>query len=102
MRHEVYNIDGVTWVRIPKKLAHNLFTANIPIIIAPCNIRLDSPYCRYAPFTATDLEHEYGATIPFNNFVNQFEWYNCQYNDMGKYAKFFVNQYDLTSYELTK
>ena len=99
MRNESYNLMGTMWVRIPKAVAHKLYVCNIPLLIAPCKYRLDSPggcgfYCK-----KTDQQKELGFTPHFRQLVSEYEYYNCN-NELGRYAKFFVNQYDLTSYEL--
>ena len=99
MRREEYIIDGKMWVRIPKQLAHRMYVCNIPLLIAPCKFRLDGIwgcgfYCK-----KTEQQKEYGYTPHFRTLVNEYEYYNCNH-ELGRYTKFFVKQYDLTSYEL--
>ena len=100
MRKDEYLIDGIMWVRIPKTLAHRLYVCNIPLLIAPCNYRLNSPYGVGFYCKKTDQQKEHGYTPHFRTLVNEYEYYNCN-NELGRYAKFFVNQYDITSYEMT-
>lgn len=38
----------------------------------------------------TELFKRYGEVIDFDRFMNGYEWYNCQYNEFGKYAKYFI------------
>ena len=101
MRKEEYIIDDKMFVRIPKSIARKIYTANIPIIFAPCLANLNSPWCYYSPFKKCDVDFEDNGDVDFDTFLGFFDYYNL-HQGMGNYTKFFVNQYDLISYELDK
>lgn len=99
MRNEHYIIDNTMWVRVPKTTARKMYNANYLIIFAPCLVNLNSPWCYASPFKRTDVEHEYSSYMSFDRFLSQWEYYNLM-QGTGDYAKFFVTQYDYTSFNM--
>ena len=73
--------------RISKARARKEFNAGndvfiMPVKASPVNIWF-SPYCanRFAWYT---------ENRSFDSIVNEYEFYNCNYNELGKYAAFYV------------
>ena len=82
------------YTRISKATARKLFLDGKTIAIVPCKCDPDNKF--FPAFTANrrDKEEfvidEIGMKNYFDNMVNSFEYYNCQYNETGKYAAFYT------------
>lgn len=86
-------IEG--WTRVSRVRARKLYDAGETIKICPVKV---NPCNEYYPmslninkndkFEVEPLEWE----LKFDSRVNQFEWYNCNYNETGKYAAFYVRK----------
>ena len=86
-------IEG--WIRVSKKTARRLYDEGktirlCPVKTHPCNkyhpISLDIN--KGDKFDVEPLEWE----LKFDARVNRFEFYNCQYNELGKYSAFYVRE----------
>lgn len=83
------------WIRITKAKARKLYDAGKTIRVCPCKV---NPCNEYYPlsfdinkddnFTVEQLDWE----LKFDARVNRFEYYNCQYNETGKYSAFYVKK----------
>lgn len=82
------------YTRVNKATARKSFLDGKTIAIVPCKCNPDSKF--FPPFTANRRDKEQfvidetGMTNYFNSMVNSFEYYNCQYNETGKYAAFYI------------
>lgn len=67
------------WERISKRQARNLYNKGASIVIAPCKVH---------PFGVMGgLEINNGLDYDFDQWVNRFQYYNCNY-ECGYYAAF--------------
>lgn len=88
-------IDG--YMRVSKRTARKLYDAGRKIRLCPvkCN-----PCNEYYPMSFDiskddHIESEptmFDWEIQFDTRVNRFEYYNCQYNELGKYSAFYVRE----------
>ena len=85
MRKEQYVIDGVTYTRISKATARKLFDDGNVIGICPVNINPESIWDGMCEF---QKGHKF-ENWSFDDFVNNFIYYCCQIEEVGKYPKFF-------------
>lgn len=72
--------------RINKTTARKMWNEGHNFIIVPCKC---SPAGIGALYTETDLSEDYSTRRPFDTFVNEFEFYNCN-NETGRYAAFYT------------
>ncbi len=88
-------IEG--WMRISKSMARKLYDAGQTIRVCPCKV---NPCNEYYPLSF-DMNKEddvyseptmFDWEIKFDTRVNRFEYYNCQYNETGKYSAFYVKK----------
>lgn len=89
MRQEIYENNGFELVRVNKAKARKLYYEGHTILLFPCNVNIDSPLCG-AIEIANGRADNFGYDDPFDVSVNHFEYYNCQHNYLGRYAKFFI------------
>lgn len=84
-RIEFKDKDGNTWVRISKKEAKNRYEKGEELIFIPCKAR---------PFTEWHLECLISPEKerPFESVVNEFSFYNCQTNELGKYPSYYKKE----------
>ena len=89
------------YTRISKREAEKRFVAGEPILICPCKMRPNDRF--WGGSYITDLKHEldvYGMNDSepvaretkgaiFINLCLLFTYYNCQYNETGKYPAFY-------------
>lgn len=67
------------WERISKKQARNLYNKGVSLVVAPCRVH---------PFGIMGrLEVKNSLGYDFDKWVNEFEYYNCNY-ECGYYAAF--------------
>ena len=86
-------VDG--WKRISKKAARKLYNEGKTIRLCPVKIH---PCNEYYPMSFDmnkddkfDVE-PFDWELEFDTRVNRFEYYNCQYNELGRYAAFYVKE----------
>lgn len=72
--------------RTNKAIARKMWNEGRNFIIVPCKC---SPVGIGALYTETDLSEDYNTRRPFDTFVNEFEFYNCN-NETGRYAAFYI------------
>ena len=88
--------DGNTqFKRISKVAARKAYDAGLPVVFCPVKLYPFGgfrPSCMLQRDFADDLERaEFGLKADsFNDRVQDFEWYNCNLNETGKYAAFYV------------
>lgn len=68
-------------VKVDKRKARKLFYKGATVYLWACKANIFSPWCSYC--------YANNAEVDFDIFVNEFEYYNCNY-EMGYYAKYFV------------
>ena len=83
--------------RITKKEARRLYNENKPLLIMPCKVNpsYEGGFAVSMIIQKSKINSfEYGfQTVVFrDNFdkaINCFEYYNCCYNELGKYTAFY-------------
>lgn len=85
MRKETYTIDGVTFTRVTKTVARNLFDNGEVIGICPVNVNPKSIWDGMCEFQKGCKCENWS----FGDFANSFTYYNCQTDETGRYPKFF-------------
>ena len=87
------NIEINGYKRVTKTTARKLYNAGQTIRLCPvkCN-----PCNAYYPM-GFDMNKDdefsvepFDWELKFDTRVNRFEYYNCQYNELGKYSAFYV------------
>ncbi len=83
------------WKRVSKRTARKLYEEGktirvCPVKINPCNEYYPMSYdiSKDDKFGGEPLEWE----KKFDSRVNAFEYYNCQYNETGKYSAFYIKE----------
>ena len=87
--------SGSTFTRVSKRTAKNKYVSGHTIVICPCNLR---PFGAWHPEAMLNKSNEYknytgdeGIEKTFDSLVNSFEYYNCRFNETGKYASFYIH-----------
>ena len=87
--------DG--WIRVDKRTARRLYNEGhtirlVPVKCSPVNntvwhtVNIKDRGCAGIDPELFDWE------LKFDSRVNQFEYYNCQYNELGKYSAYYVRE----------
>ena len=81
-------IETHTYKRIDKRTARSLYNAGHTIYLVPCKIWPDDekPWWMQ-PYPINKKEDE-----SFDNHRNAYEYYNCNLNELGYYAAFYVKK----------
>jgi hypothetical protein len=83
-------------IKITKTIARKLWGKK-DIVLCPSNLRPGLPFRPDMTVFAADIEkalaseydHEKDAAA-FDAYVRNFEWYNCEDNETGKHASFYL------------
>jgi len=87
----------MNFTRINKKKARRLYDDGATLYIVPCKVYLElkGAWIRPCDLKKSDVEEEYkgfadlAATYSFDSRVNNFEYYNCNY-ELGSYTAFYT------------
>lgn len=89
------NITIGEWTRVSKKTARKLYDEGQTVRICPCKV---NPANKFYPLSL-DINKEdkfdvepFDWELKFDTRVNRFEYYNCQYNELGKYSAYYVRK----------
>lgn len=85
MRDITYVDKGFTFKRINKKQARAAYRSGLKVAFCPVNLRPGEPY---HPEIIQDAKANGGT--PWSDILNAFEWYNCNNNEVGRYAAFYI------------
>lgn len=86
-------IEG--WIRISKQKARKLYDEGQTVKLCPVKAH---PCNEYYPLSldinkGDKFEIEpFDWELKFDTRVNRFEYYNCQYAELGKYSAFYVRR----------
>ena len=72
-------------IKVNKTKARKLYDAGVALFLIPCKVSLDNIWGIGGFF-----DKSCGKT--FDALVNEFEYYNCNNNEMGKYCSFYFKQ----------
>lgn len=73
--------------RINKAMARNEYNNGNSVFILPCKVRLDTGWI--LPYM---INSSINDAESFDKIVNAYEYYNCQYNETGKYASYYLKE----------
>jgi len=79
-------VDG--YRRVSKNEARNLFDAHEGFFIFPCKVLPSNQWGIGAKIEKND----FAIGCDFDRLVDAYEQWNCQYNEWGKYASFYVKE----------
>ena len=80
-------------IKINKTRARRLFNEGITIYLLPCNVGLSSIWVKPCPINNRELNEFMNIDISyFDSQVNNFEYYNCNCNELGKYSHFYIEE----------
>ena len=83
------------YTRVSKARARKLYDAGTTIRLCP--VKCD-PTNEFYPMSFDINKDDRFDTEPlpwelkFDARVNNYEWYNCQYNELGKYSAFYIRK----------
>ena len=94
MTRHTFNYDGNTYIRVSRRQAKRQYMQGKTIVMTPCNLIPFSPWAYEFYLRKVDRK-EYCSTDSeysedFDSYVNSFEYYNCNHNETGRYASFYV------------
>ena len=79
--------------RISKATAKKEYMQGKTIAFCPCKVNPENkwiiPYCVNRQQRQDYVIDDIGALNDFIALVNSYEYYNCQYNETGKYCAFY-------------
>ena len=85
-------IETRHWRRITKAKAKKMYMeGDGPILIVPHKV---NPENRFGIGLPIHNQFEPSTEEEWNNFLNEYCWYNCQYNVLGRYPAFYERRYD--------
>lgn len=77
-------------VKINKKQARKLFANGASIMLYACKANINSAWNSPCIIDNRECLNELDNAVKiFDTYVNEFEFYNCNY-EMGYYAKYFI------------
>lgn len=91
---------AVNYVRVNKAQARRMYRSGITIRLLPCKCA-DSladgsgVWIKPSEISLLTTEHDQNQ---FDRDVNEYEWYNCQYHELGYYAHYYVTEDDLEAF----
>ena len=77
------------FIRVQKKTARKLYNQGLEILIVPNKV---DPLNRWGIGYYANKDDGDGFERDFDKVVSYFEYYNCQYNELGKYAAFYAKE----------
>ena len=82
------NLDTGNYKRIRKDVARRLYNEGKTVYLTPSNVVASNtnPWVKPCPISKS----KWGWERDFDRVVNKFEYYNCNYNELGYYANFWL------------
>lgn len=78
---------GISWTRVSKRHARSAYNAGHDVIIAPVNI---APFNPWRPHARISNKRQWGCDVTFDSIINEYEYYNCNSNEVGRYPAYYV------------
>jgi len=78
------NVDG--YQRVSKRTAERLYNSGTTLYLYACKVRPNNQWISPAKTNINTSDQS------FENMVNVFEHYNCNYNELGKYTAFYIQE----------
>ena len=79
--------NGATYRRITKAMAKRLYNDGLTVIVCPSNLKPFTPWNVEQPFNINDNDEN---ASDFDKRILFFTFYNCNSNEAGHYAAFYV------------
>jgi len=74
--------------RVSKRTARRIYEGGGVIHLLPCKMRPDNMWESPMPISTEKNE------LSFDQQIRWFEFYDCQYNECGRYAAFYIREED--------
>ena len=78
---------GTSWTRVSKRRAKSAYNAGYDVIIAPVNM---APFDQWRTHAQVSSKCRWGVDVTFDSIVNEYEYYNCNSNEVGRYPAYYV------------
>jgi len=75
--------------KVNKPTARKMYNAGKEVYICPCKV---NPRNNWGIGHFFQKEEGDGFEQNFDRLVSHYEYYNCQYNELGKYAAYYVKE----------
>ena len=79
--------DGACWARVSKRRARSAYEAGNDVIITPVYV---DPFNMWHTHTRINNKRRWGVDVTFDSIVNEYEYYNCNSNEVGRYPAYYV------------
>lgn len=78
---------GISWTRVSKRRARALYDAGHEVIITPVYV---DPFNMWRPHARISNKRQWGCDVTFDSITNEYEYYNCNSNELGRYPAYYV------------
>lgn len=78
---------GISWTRVSKRRARSTYEGGSDVIITPANIAPFNPWRTHARISK---RKQWGCNVTFDAIVNEYEYYNCNSNEVGRYPAYYI------------
>lgn len=78
---------GISWTRVNKRRAKSVYEAGGDVIITPVYV---DPFNIWRPHARISSKRQWGVDVTFDSIVNEYEYYNCNSSELGRYPAYYV------------
>lgn len=78
-----------TLERINKRAAKKLYNSGVDVLFIPCKCNPENNFYNLGIWENKYLD---GQHETFEKLLNEYEYYNCNYNVLGKYTAFYIKK----------
>lgn len=79
--------DGAMWQRVSKRRAKSAYNAGHDVIITPVYA---DPFNMWRPHARISNKRRWGVDVTFDSIVNEYEYYNCNSAELGRYPAYYI------------
>lgn len=79
--------NGVSWVRVSKRRARSAYNEGHTITVAPANM---DPFNPWYTCLKISNKRQWGCDVTFDSIINEYEYYNCNSAELGRYPAYYV------------
>lgn len=90
MEKRYFKVNNKTVVRVQKRTAEKFYNNGKDVIIAPCFSNLNSSFSSHGILWKGNK-----VFTDFTDAVNCYVYYNCCYNETGRYPAFYICENDM-------
>lgn len=80
-------IEYIGYKRINKAKARKEYNNGNVVFILPCKVRFNNEWIQPCIVSKDFYDNE-----DFDKIANAYKYYNCQYNETGKYASYYIKE----------